>query len=142
FVGGEGSRSSATLQLKLDGRAWLLQNESVSFQRRHAAATVAEIFVEDGRGISEMVAELIFLCGMCSLDAGATNAASGRSYAEARTRHFQTTDRDQYDGFGGQRDRGRRSDGAALSRCRISRERHPGAGPKLQRPQEECRGAA
>src|SRR4029077_16926095 len=104
-------------------RAWLLRNESVSFLRRHAPEIVAEIFAEAGLGISKM-AGLIYLSGMCRLHAGATNGVSGRNYATDGGRHFQTADRDQDDGLGGQRDRGLRSDGAALSRCRVSRERH------------------
>src|ERR1700681_4070021 len=68
-------------------RPWLLQNESVSFQRRHATEIVAKIFAEAGLGISKMGPD--FFSGMCCLDACTTNSAGGRSYAEASGRHFQ-----------------------------------------------------
>src|ERR1700681_701553 len=75
-------------------RPWLLQNESVSFQRRHATEIVAETFAEDGREISEVGPD--FLSGICCLDTRAANGAIGRRYAQAGRRHLQTVDRDQY----------------------------------------------
>jgi hypothetical protein len=88
------------LRLLSPGTGLVLPNESVSFQPQHGAElgeTLAEMFVEDGRGISKVVAGSFFFSRICGLDAGAATAAGGRGNAATGAGYFQTADRNQYD---------------------------------------------
>src|SRR5271157_4305957 len=81
---------------------------------------------EDESEISETGAGHAFQFVANELDASATTIAGGRGDASAGAGHLQTTDRNQYDGLGRQRDGSLGGDGAALSRRRLRRERHSG----------------
>src|SRR5208283_1236227 len=58
-------------------QALVLPNESVSFQPQCAAELFAKVSWEDGRAISKMVGESVFLSSVCGLGASATIVARG-----------------------------------------------------------------
>jgi hypothetical protein len=79
-----------------------------------------------------------FSCHRANREGRGTAAHPGRStgrpvrrrHPQPLARHLQTVDRDQHDGFRGQRYRCRAGHGKAAARCRISRSRRKSSRPE------------